>query len=88
MTAPTDRRWWSTRQHLVVIQSIDPDAASTWVEALDDLFASVRDVVDEWLELCDDQPGITLLDDLDGLSARIEGMRRALFVVRQWEAPS
>jgi hypothetical protein len=82
-----DRRWWPTRLQLVVIHSDDDHAADTWVDALDTLSASVRDVVDEWFELCDDQPGITQLGDLDGLSVRIEGMRRALFALRQWEMP-
>ena len=87
MNAPTDRRWWPTNVQLVVIRSADPQAGETWVEAIDNLMAAVRDVVDEWLALCDDQPGITLRDELDGLDDRIESMRRALFVVRQWEEP-
>lgn len=87
MTGGDARRYYSTRQQLVVIQSHDPAAAASWVEAIEELCANARDVVDEWFALCDDQPGITLLDELDGLSARIEGLRRATFVVRQWDEP-
>jgi hypothetical protein len=87
MTGGDARHWWPTSQRLIVITSDTPGGASTWIEALDDLMASSRDVIDEWHELCDDQPGITLRDDLDGLAARIESLRRALFVVRQWEVP-
>ena len=50
---------------LVLVTSNGPEGARTYVEAIDDLAASVRDVVDEWFELCDDQPGITLLDELE-----------------------
>jgi hypothetical protein len=78
MTGGDARHWWPTSQRLIVITSDTPGGASTWIEALDDLMASSRDVIDEWHELC---------DDLDGLAARIESLRRALFVVRQWEVP-
>lgn len=83
MTPGDARSWWPTSQRLIVVTSDEPDGASTWIDALDDLMASCRDVIDEWHD-ARPYPERAQLDELD---VRIEGLRRALFVVRQWEVP-
>lgn len=78
----SDKRY-STRQRLVVLTFDDSAAAVRFDEGLLALLTSARDLIDEWHELCDDQPGITLLPDLDALGECIEQLRRATFELRQ-----
>lgn len=56
----------------------------TWPEAIDDLTEAARDVLDEWADVLDvldtdDMPSLELL------ASYMETLRRATFVVRQWQ---
>ena len=70
------RRYYSTRQQLVIITGDDAD---TWPDALDRLMEAARDVIDYW--------DIDEIDD-DRMSDWIERLRRCLFTLRQWEPPT
>lgn len=74
---PGERSYWSTRQQLIVVTGQTESAAAEWLEALRDLEASCRDVIDYWFA---EQP--LGLEDMD---VRVAAMRRALHEFRQWD---